>query len=66
MAKVLIVYGSTTGNTEQVAKWIGTPLTALGHDVTVKNVVENLACEPGRAVRPGIIMALKRAAGHCW
>lgn len=47
MANVLIVYGSTTGNTEQVAKWIGAPLAALGHDVTVKNVVDASVDELG-------------------
>jgi flavodoxin short chain len=38
MAKALIVYGSTTGNTEMVAEQIGGHLLEKGTEVTVKNV----------------------------
>ena len=34
-SNVLIVYGSTTGNTEGVAEAIGKQLSAAGHEVTV-------------------------------
>jgi flavodoxin short chain len=47
MANILIVYGSTTGNTEQVAEWIDATLTAQGHAVTVKNVVDTSVEELG-------------------
>ena len=40
MANVLIVYGSTTGNTENVAESIGKILTGSGHDVTVLDVAK--------------------------
>lgn len=35
MAKVLIVYGSTTGNTESVAETVGNALEASSHKVTL-------------------------------
>ncbi len=35
MSNILIVYGSTTGNTEGVAEAIGKQLRTAGHDVTV-------------------------------
>ncbi|MFV0423077.1 flavodoxin [Oleidesulfovibrio sp.] len=38
MAKVLIVYGSTTGNTETTAGIIGDDLKGAGHDVVVEDV----------------------------
>lgn len=38
MANVLIVYGSTTGNTETAATMIGRVLSGGGHDVTVTDV----------------------------
>lgn len=38
MAKTLIVYGSTTGNTEMVAGQIGEYLQKIGTEVVVKNV----------------------------
>lgn len=47
MAKVLIVFGSTTGNTEQVAEWISADLAAQGHAVTLKNVVDATVAELG-------------------
>ncbi len=40
MAKALIVYGSTTGNTEAVANQIGEVMSGKGVDVTVKNVTD--------------------------
>lgn len=40
MSSVLIVYGSTTGNTEQVAERIGSVLGTQGHSVTLKNVAD--------------------------
>lgn len=39
MPKALIVYGSTTGNTETVATRIGEVMNGKGVEVTVKNVV---------------------------
>lgn len=38
MASILIVYGSTTGNTESVAETIGSKLETAGHTVSVKEV----------------------------
>ena len=38
MEKVIIVYGSTTGTTEEMSKSIGREIKSLGHDVVVKNV----------------------------
>jgi len=40
MAKILIIFGSTTGNTESVADSIFETLDAKGHEVTLKNVVD--------------------------
>ncbi len=40
MAKVIIVYGSTMGNTETLSKSVEEGLKGLGMDVLVKNVVE--------------------------
>lgn len=40
MSKMLIIYGSTTGNTEQVAEWIGAVLKPKGHVVRIKNVTD--------------------------
>ena len=40
MSKALVVYGSTTGNTEMVANQIGDNLLKKGHEVTIKNVTE--------------------------
>lgn len=36
MAKIVIVYGSTTGNTEWVAEEIGKQLVTAGHQVEIK------------------------------
>lgn len=47
MARILMVYGSTTGNTEQVAEWIETTLSSLGHEVTIKNVIHALVSDLG-------------------
>ncbi|MGI6655738.1 MAG: flavodoxin [Desulfobulbus sp.] len=38
MGKAVIVYGSTTGNTESVARRIGDILTRAGHEVLVQDV----------------------------
>jgi flavodoxin short chain len=38
MAKALIIYGSTTGNTENVAKQIGKVLTQGGHEICLQDV----------------------------
>ena len=38
MAKALIIYGSTTGNTENVAKQIGKVLTQGGHEIFLQDV----------------------------
>lgn len=40
MANVLIIYGSTTGNTETVAASIEKNLASKGFDVTTKNVTD--------------------------
>lgn len=47
MAKALIVYGSTTGNTEMTAGMIGESLTSKGISVTTKNVVDSTIEELG-------------------
>ena len=40
MAKILEVYGSTTGNTESIAHAIEAKLQAAGNDVTVVNAAD--------------------------
>lgn len=40
MSKVLIVYGSSTGNTESIAEAIGKVLEDKGHEVAVRNAAE--------------------------
>jgi len=47
MANILIVFGSTTGNTESVAKQIGIGLNAGANTVTIKNVVDTKVDELG-------------------
>lgn len=47
MATALIVYGSTTGNTEAVAEQIGKILHDTGMGVTVKNVTDTRVEELG-------------------
>ena len=47
MAKVLIVYGSTTGNTEIVAEQVTNILKDKGNEVTMKNVVDATVAELG-------------------
>ncbi|MCB2218419.1 flavodoxin [Desulfofustis glycolicus] len=47
MAKVLIVYGSTTGNTQRVAEMIAAYLVEKQHEGEVKNVVRALPDELG-------------------
>lgn len=48
MATALIVYGSTTGNTEWVAKQIGEILAWEGVEVTVKNVTQAQTAQLGQ------------------
>jgi len=40
MSKVLIVYGSTTGNTAALADFLGDQIAGAGNDVTVKNAAD--------------------------
>ncbi len=47
MAKALIVYGSTTGNTEAVANQIGEVMSSKGVEVTIKNVTDVDVAELG-------------------
>ncbi len=47
MAKALIVFGSTTGNTEAVANQIGEVMSGKGVEVTVKNVTDVSVSELG-------------------
>jgi len=47
MKNVLIVYGSTTGNTEMVAGLMGSIMQKGGFDVTVKNVTDTTVSELG-------------------
>lgn len=47
MAKALIVYGSTTGNTETAASYVGAALQKKGWQTVVKNVADVAA--PGLA-----------------
>jgi flavodoxin short chain len=50
MAKAFIVYGSTTGNTESVAKQIGKILTREGVEVRIQDVAKTKVEELGRGV----------------
>ncbi|WP_045221252.1 flavodoxin [Desulfonatronum thioautotrophicum] len=47
MGKILIVYGSTTGNTEHVAEVIGGVLQKAGNEVVLKNVTDAGVSELG-------------------
>lgn len=47
MTTALIIYGSTTGNTEMVANRIGEVLTSKGVSATVKDVTEAAVSELG-------------------
>ena len=38
--KVLIVYGSTTGNTAGIAEALGEQIGGAGHEVTVKSAAD--------------------------
>ena len=40
MSKVLVVYGSTTGNTESIASKVASLLEAKGHEVALKNAAD--------------------------
>lgn len=50
MSKVLIVYGSTMGNTETVAERIADIFNNAGIDTTVKNVIDATVAELGEDV----------------
>jgi len=41
MGKAVVIYGSTTGNTETLSKYVGEGLKASGVEVMVKNVTES-------------------------
>jgi len=41
MKKAIVIYGSTTGNTETLSKYVGEGLKASGVEVMVKNVTES-------------------------
>ncbi|SDF83275.1 flavodoxin [Desulfovibrio legallii] len=43
MSKVLILYGSSTGNTESIAQKLAELIGAAGHDVTLLNAAEAAA-----------------------
>ncbi len=47
MSKALIVFGSTTGNTEMVAEKVGEVLKEKGVEVSVKNVTDATVAELG-------------------
>ncbi len=47
MSKVLIVYGSTTGNTETTAEYIASVFSDRGFDVTLKDAANASASEFG-------------------
>ncbi len=47
MSKALIVFGSTTGNTEMVAEKVGDVLKEKGVEVSVKNVTDASVAELG-------------------
>lgn len=38
--KAIVIFGSTTGNTEEIANYVSAGLREAGHEVTQKNVVE--------------------------
>ena len=40
MSAILIVYGSTTGNTESVAERVASTLSKAGHEVSLKNAAD--------------------------
>lgn len=44
MSKVLVIYGSTTGNTESIASKIGSLLEAAGHTCEVTNAADISDC----------------------
>lgn len=47
MAKALVVFGSTTGNTETVANQIGEKMQGKGVEVTVQNVTDTKVADFG-------------------
>jgi len=40
MAKAILIYGSTTGNTEEISEHVAEGLKEAGVDVTVENVID--------------------------
>lgn len=40
MSKVLIIYGSTTGNTESIASRVASLISAAGHEVDCRNAAD--------------------------
>ncbi len=48
MSKALVVFGSTTGNTEMVAEKIGEVLKDKGVEAVVKNVTDATVAELGK------------------
>lgn len=40
MAKAILIYGSTTGNTEELSEHVASGLKQAGVDVTVENVID--------------------------
>jgi len=38
--KTIVIFGSTTGNTEEVANYVTNGLKGAGHEVTLKNVID--------------------------
>jgi len=38
--KAIVIYGSTTGNTEEISNYVVAGLKASGHEVTQKNVID--------------------------
>lgn len=61
MSKVLIIYGSTTGNTEGIAGKIGSQLEGAGHSVDVKNAADLSDCSGIAADYDCVLMGCS-----CW
>ena len=43
--KAIVIYGSTTGNTEEVASYVTNGLKEAGHEVVLKNVIDATTAE---------------------
>lgn len=61
MAKVLIIYGSTTGNTESIAEKIGELLTAKGAECDIRNAADVSDCKDIAAPFDAVLMGCS-----CW